>query len=203
MFSSSPFRDYSRYAVSLFGVLLFALPVLALFFKALTTPYSLLQHLLISNGLIYTFNTLFLAFLVPCLAVLWGGMAATVLHLSNLPFKPLLRLLHILPLAMPGYLAAYIYGALPLPFIFSHLGAAILLSAVLYPYIFVLVSVQLEHQSARIIEAALGLGATPWRVLKRIILPLCRPAFAAGMLRDAVFRYSNPCNGGVSCLVWL
>ena len=105
----------------------------------------------------------------------------------------------LLPLAIPTYLAAYIYGDfldsagpifqlwqqfLPVssyPQITSLGGAIIIMTLVLYPYVFLAARVAFIQQSADLIEAAQGLGLAPAACFLRIGLPLARPAIAVGV----------------------
>ena len=105
----------------------------------------------------------------------------------------------LLPLAIPTYLAAYIYGdffdsagvvfqlwqqflpATAYPQIASLGGAIIIMTLVLYPYVFLAARVAFIQQSAALIEAARGLGLPPAACFWRVGLPLARPAIAVGV----------------------
>ena len=91
----------------------------------------------------------------------------------------------VLPLALPGYIAAFVYGDLlefagPIqtalrdyfdwgkddywfPAVRSPLGAVVVLSLVLYPYVYLLVQTAFATQSATLIETGrlAGPGAVP------------------------------------------
>jgi ABC-type Fe3+ transport system permease subunit len=66
--------------------------------------------------------------------------------------------------------------------LFSLFGAALVLSFVLYPYVFLLVRAALLRDAGRLLEAAQCLGAGAGQVLRRVVLPLVRSGLLAGML---------------------
>ena len=59
-------------------------------------------------------------------------------------------------------------------------GAIFILSAVLYPYVFLSVRVAFALQGAPVAEVARTLGAKSWRVAFRVVIPLARPAMTLG-----------------------
>jgi iron(III) transport system permease protein len=110
----------------------------------------------------------------------------------------------VLPLAVPVYIAAYCYVEILdfagpfqralralagyrdlrdywFPEVRSLPGAVFVMSAVLFPYVYLTVRVLFLTQSARIIDVARTLGASPFRMFHRIALPLARPAVAVGV----------------------
>ena len=120
------------------------------------------------------------------------------------PGRALIDRLLVLPLAMPTYIAAYCYVELldfsgPLqsalraifgwhtvrdywfPDVRSLGGAIIVLSAVLYPYVYLSARASFVQQSICVLEVARTLGQTPAGAFWRVALPLARPALAAGL----------------------
>ncbi|MDX2215200.1 MAG: iron ABC transporter permease [Oculatellaceae cyanobacterium bins.114] len=110
----------------------------------------------------------------------------------------------LLPLAAPAYLLAYVYtellefygpvqGALRtvfgwervsdywFPDIRSLGGAVLMLTLVLYPYVYLLTRTTFLEQSTCTLEASRSLGCTPWQSFYRVALPLARPAIATGV----------------------
>lgn len=59
-------------------------------------------------------------------------------------------------------------------------GAIAVFSLVLYPYVYLLARAALRDQAGQAYEAARSLGAGPAEAARRIVLPLLRPAIAAG-----------------------
>jgi len=111
----------------------------------------------------------------------------------------------VLPLAVPPYLAAYAFGEFFLftgpvqaalralfgfrtpqdywfPDLRSTPGAAFTLVCVLYPYVYLTSRVVFLMQGRNIGDAARTLGARPARVFFRVLLPVARPAIAAGVV---------------------
>ncbi|MBS7807813.1 iron ABC transporter permease [Variovorax sp. PCZ-1] len=107
----------------------------------------------------------------------------------------------LLPLAMPAYVSAYAYTDFlqfsgpaqtwiretfglqgrVLPEIRSTWGAALLFIFTLYPYVYLLSRAALSERAAHLMEAARLLGAPLGTRIRRVALPLARPAVAAGV----------------------
>lgn len=60
-------------------------------------------------------------------------------------------------------------------------GAIFILSAVLYPYVFLSVRAAFAMQGAHVAEVARTLGAKSWTVAFRVVIPLARPAMILGV----------------------
>lgn len=106
----------------------------------------------------------------------------------------------VLPLAMPSYVVAFAWVGLldyagPLQTLWREAsgsrttlpdgrglaGAVVLLSLVLYPYVYVLVRAAFLRQGAAGFDAARCLGQSPLGAFVRVALPLIRPAWIAGL----------------------
>lgn len=161
------------------------------------------QHL-VDNVLIeYIKNSLLLAIGVAIGTFIIGVPAAWLCALYAFPGKRILEILLLLPLAIPAYIVAYTYtgvldfsgpvqsyireifgwgyGDYWFPEIRSLGGAIAMFSFALYPYVFLLTRSTLISQSSSIIDAARSLGANNIERLFSIIIPLARPAIAAGV----------------------
>ena len=55
----------------------------------------------------------------------------------------------------------------------------VMLSCVLYPYVYLLSRIAFLERGAALLEAGRALGLTPWRSFLRVSLPMARPAIAA------------------------
>jgi len=108
-----------------------------------------------------------------------------------------------LPLAIPTYIAAYVYADLfeplglihralaiwfplrdtvaVLPNLRSMPGAMIIIGLVLYPYVYLSARTMFQFQSAEFAEAARTLGANRLQIFLRVSLPMARPALAVGL----------------------
>jgi iron(III) transport system permease protein len=104
----------------------------------------------------------------------------------------------VLPLAMPGYVLVFVLlgqlglasplqsnllgGGLEVPGLRSLPGAVVVLTGVLYPYVYVLGRSAFLGQSRQALEAARSLGRSHGQAIRQVALPLARPALAAGAL---------------------
>jgi len=120
---------------------------------------------------------------------------------------PGVRLLEValaLPLAFPAYVMAYAYthmldhpgpvqtalravtGWGPRDYWFPEVrslgGAAVMLTIVLYPYVYLLARASFRQQSANAFLVARTLGRSPAHAFRRVALPMARPAIAGGAL---------------------
>jgi iron(III) transport system permease protein len=133
-----------------------------------------------------------------------GLVAAWLVTHYEFPLRRLFDWALVLPLAVPTYLAAYSYveflgfpgpvqtllrsinGARTLqdywfPDIRSDWGAVIVLSSVLYPYVYVACRAFFLMQSASLNIASRTLGAGGMRTFFSVTLPLSRPALVVGV----------------------
>ena len=134
------------------------------------------------------------------LPALLGTALAWLVAGHEFPGRSIFAWALLLPLAVPGYVLAVVFaGALDfagplqswlrdtlgpgvrLPPIRSLGGAALVLSLCLYPYVYMLARVAFETGGARTLEAAQTLGMDRRTAFRRALLPLARPAIAAGV----------------------
>ena len=127
--------------------------------------------------------------LVVCagaVATALGATAAWLVTLCHFPGRAVFEWLLVLPLAAPGYVLAYAYGAItgpggPAPI---HLagawGAGFVYALGFYPYIYLSARAAFVSQSVCALEAARALGAGPWETFWRVAAPLAWPGVAAG-----------------------
>ena len=179
------------------------LPVTGLLWAAIGTDENIWQHLLDSVLPNYIVNSLILVTGV-CLGVtLVGTCTAWLIANCRFPGHKVFGWMLILPLAMPAYVMAYVYTdfleysgplqtALRLMFswennneywfpeVRSHGGAIILLSLVLYPYVYALARAAFSAQALSLLEAGRMLGHSPMKVFFSVSLPLARPAIVVG-----------------------
>ena len=152
----------------------------------------------------YAANSFLLSGLVAFGVIVLGVPAAWIISFYRFRGRRILSFLLLLPMAYPAYILAYTYtGVLdyagpvltwmrainaptylmePLLQIRSLPGAAIMLSLVLYPYVYLLSRAAFLDQSANLMEAGYSLGQSRFQVLRRIVIPMARPAIAAGTL---------------------
>jgi iron(III) transport system permease protein len=152
----------------------------------------------------YAWNSLLLSALVAFGVVAIGVPAAWMISFYRFPGRDTLSWLLLLPLAYPAYILAYTYtGVLdyagpvltwmravgspqwlmePILNLKSLPGAALMLSLVLYPYVYLMARAAFLDQSANLMEAGFTLGQSRWSVFRRVVIPMARPAIAAGTL---------------------
>lgn len=146
-------------------------------------------------------TTLWLGVGVAAGTLLLGVSTAALTAAFDFPGKRLWDWALVLPLAMPAYVTAYAYTDFlqysgvaqtslrawfgwqgrVLPEVRSLGGAVLVFSLALYPYVYLLVRTAMRQRMVRLLEAAQLLGASPWAQWRRVILPLVRPAAAAGV----------------------
>jgi len=152
---------------------------------------------------LYAGTTALLMVLTGGIAALLGVGAAWLVVATRFPGRRILSWALVLPLAVPAYIAAYIYGDLldfsgPVqsglrdvtgwqagdywfPAIRSLPGAAVVLGIVLYPYVYLLARASFAAQSLGQFRAARSLGLRPAQAFWRVALPASRPAIAGGL----------------------
>jgi iron(III) transport system permease protein len=111
--------------------------------------------------------------------VLGTGLAALV-SFCDFPGRGWIEWALVLPLAMPGYVFTLFALGLELPGIRSAFGAVCVFTLVLYPYVYLLARAAFLAQSRTLLEAARGLGLSRGEAIRRVALPLARPAILGG-----------------------
>ena len=180
------------------------MPLVSLFRDAITADLSHWQHLLAYVLPPAAANTLWLLLGVGCVVALVGTGSAWLVTAYDFPGRRILVWALLLPLAVPTYITAFAWldllhpigplqttlrdllgienpRAFRLPDLRSLGGAIFVLGFVLYPYVYLSMRAAFLSQSANLIEAARTLGAGPFTVFHRVVLPLSRPALAIGI----------------------
>lgn len=183
-------------------VLLFPIAVLAV---ELLTPDIALWKRLWNTTLPRTlWNTLRLSVGVSFGALILGVGSAWLVTAYEFPGCRWFDRLFVLPLAIPGFIMGFVYVAMfefagPVqtflraqfgwsrgdywfPNIASAGGLILVLTLVLYPYVYILARSAFREQAANTLEAANVLGYEGWRAFVRIALPMARPQIAVGVL---------------------
>jgi iron(III) transport system permease protein len=184
-------------------IALVLLPVATIAVLALSAPSSVFTHLAATILPRTVWTTTIVLAGTGALTLIVGTLTAWAVTLYNFPGRALIERALLLPLAIPIYIAAYawveilaptgtLHAALSaifgwrtardsfLPDLRSTLGAILIASSVLYPYVYLAARASLLQQSATIIEVARTLGCGPIVAMLRVALPLARPALAAG-----------------------
>ncbi|MEM7335688.1 MAG: iron ABC transporter permease [Chloroflexota bacterium] len=149
-------------------------------------------------------NTLRLAIGVSLGTLILGVGTAWLVTAYDFPGRAWFERLLMLPLAIPGFIMGFVYvtifefagpiqtflreqnnwgrGDYWFPNIASPGGLILVLTLVLYPYVYILARSAFREQAANTLEAANVLGYEGWRAFRRIALPLARPQIAVGVL---------------------
>ncbi|WP_415144750.1 ABC transporter permease [Limimaricola cinnabarinus] len=193
---------WSTGAVAIAALVL--LPVLSVIWFALNPENNIWPHLLSTTLPRYLGNTVLLMLSVGAITAAVGAGAAWLVVMYRFPGHRWLQWALLLPLAVPAYVGAYalvdfleyagpVQTALrgimgwqdardyAFPQIRSRGAAILVLSAALYPYVYLLARAALREQSGAGFEVARALGVGPWGRFFRVGLPLIRPAIAAGV----------------------
>ena len=123
--------------------------------------------------------------------IIFGVAAALIITKSNVPGRGLIRILAVLPFAIPGTVIAVnlivtfndptiasfgqilvgSFWILPLAYFIRHI-----------PLIVRSTSAALESYDDRLTEASTDLGAGSWMTFRRVVLPIIGPGIVAGTL---------------------
>lgn len=175
------------------------------------------QHLLDTNLGLYFSNTLVLVLGVGLGTMLLGVSCAWCMVHSHCYAKRWLQIGLLLPLAMPAYIIAYTYTGILDPAqaneiahwigqigdIRSLFGAILMLSLVLFPYVYILTYNAFRQHACTYTETSQSLGLSSWQYMLKIALPLSRPAIFAGValaMMEALADYGTVAYFGVSTL---
>lgn len=131
-----------------------------------------------------TENSLVIAAITTLLSVVIGTVGAWLLHRYHYRAARGIQTLVAIPMVMPEILMG-----ISLLIFFATMGlslgfATVIIGHVTFCFPFVLVAVQarLKGLDPALEEAALDLGATPWRAFWLVIVPCLQPAIVAGAL---------------------
>ena len=167
---------------------LILIPICVIFYNSLYVDNAVWAHIYENLFFNYTLNSLILAFAVSLLSFALGVSAAWTISFYQIPYKKILSLLLILPIAIPPYAVAYSYVDISDYFnnffylnFRGKMGAIFILSMTLYPYVYLISRYSFLKNAHKIMEAAANLGATRLELFFKFALPLSRPAIAASM----------------------
>jgi iron(III) transport system permease protein len=201
-------------------------PLVAVLWIALHPTENIWPHLLSTVLPRYFTTTLVMMAGVGLLTAAVGTGAAWLVTMYRFAGRGWLVHALLFPLALPAYVGAYALvdfldysGPLQtglratfgwqdardywFPEIRSTWAAVLVLSAALYPYVYLLTRQALREQSGGVYEVARALGTGGWGLFWRLGLPLARPAIAAGValaLMETVADYGTVTHFGVQTL---
>ena len=155
-------------------------------------PFNENWHHIIDNVLYgYFINSLTLALGVGFCTFIIGTATAWLTSFYNFPFRKIISWLLLMPLAMPAYIIAITYVGIIdsvdfLPDIRNLFGAIIMISLVLYPYVYILARGAFLEQSKELYENSQILGASQFKIFFKISIPMARPAIILGVTLAAM-----------------
>ncbi len=144
-------------------------------------------------------NTVLLVAGVGLGTLLLGSGLAWLVTAYRFPGRGLFDWALLLPLAMPGYILAFVFIAtfdfigpvqtrlrawfgpdVWFPDIYTGWSAVLVLTLTLYPYVYLLARAAFRAQSAHTFDATRTMGLNRRQSFFRLVLPLARPALVAG-----------------------
>ncbi len=182
---------------------LVAMPVMVVLSRVLIPTDGVWSHLASTVLPYYLANTAQLVLGVGTGTLVLGVGTAWLVTMCRFPGSRVLEWALLLPMAVPAYVMAYVYTDLlqfvgPVqttlrevmgwtrrdywfPEIRSLGGAVVMLTLVLYPYVYLLSRAAFLEQSVCVLEVSRTLGRGPYRSFFGVALPLARPAIVAGL----------------------
>ncbi len=158
-------------------------------------------------------NTFVLALGVGLGTFLLGTSLAGLIAAYDFPGRKLFDRLLLLPLAIPGFIMGFVYVTIfefagPIqttlrgwfdwgrddywfPDIASQGGLILVLTLVLYPYVYILARAAFREQVASTFEAARMMGHSRLMAFIRLALPLAYPQIAAGVLLTVLETFTD------------
>ena len=197
-----PFDVWTAAAVAVAALV--AVPLASIAYRAIDPADDTWRHLIDTVLWVYVSNTLWLMLGVGFGTVAIGASTAWLVTMYRFPGRRILSWALLLPLAVPSYVLAFVVtdqleyagpvqGALReafgwssasdywFPEIRSLGGAIIVLSLVLYPYVYLLARAAFTEQCFCLFEASRTLGRGPLRSFLGVALPMARPGIAVGV----------------------
>ena len=135
-------------------------------------------------------RSLGLAATVAVACALLGVAAAWLVASTDVPFKPVLRVALALPLALPSYVAGWAWIGWR-PGLAGFWGAAIVLTTVSYPYVYLPVLAAFRRVDPALAEQARAAGMGPTRTFVATALPQIRIAVLGGSLLVTLYVLSE------------
>lgn len=215
---------FSGWTFAVTGVaLLLALPVVVVVGHAVVPAGEVWAHLVATVLADYVINSLLLM-AGGGVGVLVGGVGcAWLASMCRFPGRRVFEWALLLPMAFPAYIIAYTYtgffdyagpvqtllrnltgwgyGDYWFPEVRSLGGAVVMMSLVLFPYVYLLTRAAFLNQSICVLEVSRTLGNGPWRTFFTVALPLARPAIVAGLslaLMETLADYGTVQHFGVT-----
>jgi ABC-type spermidine/putrescine transport system permease subunit I len=205
-------RDWSRAVPALllvaplviYMLAFYAIPVVSMLLRSVNEPtWTLANYTALADDPVFlkTFSiTLNTAFIVTLATLLLGyPMALGLVRAKTM--APLILIVILLPFWTSVLVRSYAWMVLlgrhglineallaagfidrPIRLLNTPLATQIAMTHILLPYMILPIANALRQIDPSLERAASGLGATPWRTFRQVILPLSMPGVAAGVL---------------------
>ena len=187
-------------ALTLLIAALVVLPMAVITLALLSPTAEVWRHLWATRLPEMLRNTVALLLGVGLGTLVLGVGLAWLVAAHRFPGRSLFDWLLMLPLAMPAYVLGFVFmglfdfagpvqtslrnlfgGHIWLPDIRSGAGVVLVMSLVLYPYVYLLARAAFHEQTAATFETARSLGYSRLAAFWRVALPMARPSIAAGL----------------------
>jgi len=208
--ASKPLRNLRRWVASpwtvgaLLVAAMMAVPIIAVVLLAFAPSDDIWEHLVSTVLWKYVKTTLLLMVGVGLGVSAIGTGTAWLVTMCRFPGRRVFNWALLLPLAVPAYVLAFVItdqleyaGTLQttmrhvfgwssrqdywFPEIRSLGGAVVVMTLVLYPYVYLLARAAFLEQSICVLDVSRTLGKGPWQAFFRIALPLARPTIVIGI----------------------
>jgi len=204
-------------------VVVVAVPVLIIFFNAfwVNGQFNLadtLKALREPDTYRALLNSLFIASGVTVMSTIIGTFFAWLVTRTDLPFKPAMRVLFLVPFMLPSFIGALAWKMLlspragyinrffmdvlgldgPVFDIYTFTGIMAVETMYLFPFVFIQVCGALERMDPTLEESARISGASLFTITRKITIPLVRPSILSGAL--LIMLYSMAHFGTVAVL---
>jgi iron(III) transport system permease protein len=199
-------------ALTLLGVLV-AYPMLALVATAFTHQGALSLHHFVSTlsqsrNLDALWNSLWISVLATVGATLIGTALAWAVARTDTPSRKTLRAMFLIPFLIPPFIFALAIQQLLGPIgylnrfwrelagtalfdVNSAAGIIVVLALGSYPFVYLTMLTAFERLPVELEEAARISGASRWRVIRTVTLPMLAPTIGAGAVLAFVASISN------------
>ena len=187
-------------AVAVALAVLVAIPILAVLGSLAWPAWDIWAHLWRTQMLELVGNTALLLLGVGVGTLGLGTFLAWLVVTYRFPGRSVIEWGLILPLAVPTYVMGFVFlglldfagpvqtalrgvlgPELRLPEPRSSGGVIVVMTLVLYPYVYTLARAAFLEQTPDTLEAARGLGRTRLRAFLAVTLPMARPSLASGL----------------------
>ena len=185
-------------SISTILTIILIVPIALIVYNAFGAQSDTLTHLKETVLSDYIINTFILLAGVCSLSLIFGVGSAYFVTFYDFKFSKFFSIVLILPFIIPSYILGFIYSDLlgfygPLYLFLKDIGihsyfdvlnmktVIIILALALYPYIYLLVKSSFSKHSSFLLNPALSLGVSRFKIFYKIILPLSRPAIIGAL----------------------